>query len=55
MINEKRGEESSSTLACLISCLYKFRKVSEKTLHQGIMPKVVTLQFSKQHKRSIGG
>jgi hypothetical protein len=50
MINEKAGEEGSSTLACLIICLDKFRKAAEENLQQGIMPKVLTQKFSNTRR-----
>jgi len=50
MINEKGGEESSSTLACLIICMDKFRKAAEENLQQGIMSKVLTQRFSNTRR-----
>jgi hypothetical protein len=52
MINEKTGEEGSSTLACLIICLDTFRKAAEENLQQGIMPKVLAQKFSNKRRNT---
>jgi hypothetical protein len=46
MINEKRGEEYGSALACLIICLGGFRKLTRENLQQGIRPKDLTQMLS---------
>jgi hypothetical protein len=58
MINEKAGEEGSSTLACLIIWLDKFRKAAEENLPavyhaKSFNPEV--FEYKQKHTRSICG